>query len=224
MATPTEDQRGDGYLHALRFRTLTRLYDPVVRLTTREARFKQLLIEQASVSGAQRVLDLGCGTGTLALQLKQREPDTKVVGLDADPEMLDQAREKAISAGVELELTEGFSTELPYEDSSFDRVLSTLFFHHLDPEPKRQTASEIARVLRPRGELHVADWGPPSDPAMRLAFQGIRLLDGFSNTAANYRGELPAIFEEAGLTAAEQTNRLRTPLGSLVLYRARRPS
>jgi len=220
----TEDQQGDGYLHALRFRALTRLYDPVVRLTTRESRFKELLVEQAAVSGGQRVLDLGCGTGTLALQVKQREPDAALVGLDADPEMLDQARMKAEGAGVELELTEGFSTELPYEDASFDRVLSTLFFHHLDPEPKRQTAREIARVLRPGGELHVADWGPPSDPAMRLAFQGIRLLDGFSNTAANYRGELPAIFEEAGLSGAVETNRLRTPLGSLVLYRAGRPS
>ena len=220
----TEDQQGDGYLHALRFRALTRLYDPVVRLTTRESRFKELLVEQAAVSGGQRVLDLGCGTGTLALQVKQREPDAALVGLDADPEMLDQARVKAEGAGVELELTEGFSTELPYEDASFDRVLSTLFFHHLDPEPKRQTAREIARVLRPGGELHVADWGPPSDPAMRLAFQGIRLLDGFSNTAANYRGELPAIFEEAGLSGAVETNRLRTPLGSLVLYRAGRPS
>jgi SAM-dependent methyltransferase len=100
--------------------------------------------------------------------------------------------------------------------------LSTLFFHHLDPEPKRRSAREIARVLRPAGELHVADWGPPSDPAMRLAFQGIRLLDGFSNTAENYRGELPGIFAEAGLEAAEETARLRTVFGSLVLYRARR--
>jgi hypothetical protein len=57
---------------------------------------------------------------------------------------------------------------------------------------------------------------------MRVAFQGIRLLDGFSNTGENYRGELPAIFEGAGLRAAEETDRLRTAFGSLVLYRARR--
>jgi ubiquinone/menaquinone biosynthesis C-methylase UbiE len=220
----TEDSRHDGYLHALRFAALTRFYDPVIRATTRESRFKSLLIDQAAPSPGQRILDLGCGTGTLALQVKRRQPGADVVGLDADPEMLAQARGKARQAGVELELTEGYSTQLPYEEASFDRVLSTLFFHHLDPDPKRQTAREIARVLRPGGELHVADWGPPSDVVMRLAFQGIRLLDGFSNTAANYRGELPAIFDGAGLTAAEETNRLRTPLGSLVLCRAHRPS
>jgi ubiquinone/menaquinone biosynthesis C-methylase UbiE len=210
------------YLPALRFPSLTRLYDPVVRLTTREGRFKSILIEQADPARGQRILDLGCGTGTLAIQVKQQQPQAKVVGLDADPEMLAQAGDKAERAGVELELTEGFSTALPYPAASFDRVLSTLFFHHLDPEPKRQTAREIARVLRPGGELHVADWGPPSDPAMHAAFLGIRALDGFSNTSDNYRGELPRIFEEAGLKDARQTDRLRTVFGTLALYRAER--
>jgi ubiquinone/menaquinone biosynthesis C-methylase UbiE len=216
---PTES---GGYLPALRFRSLTRLYDPLVRLTTREERFKELLIDQAAIEPGHRVLDLGCGTGTLALRVKRRQPRAEVVGLDADPEMLDQARAKAEQAGVEIELTQGLSTELPYKDRSFDRVLSTLFFHHLDPEPKRVTARETARVLRRTGELHVADWGPPSDPVMRVAFQGIRVFDGFSNTGENYRGELPAIFEGAGLRSATETDRLRTAFGSLVLYRARR--
>jgi SAM-dependent methyltransferase len=217
---PTEP---GGYLPALRFSALTRLYDPVVRATTREGRFKELLVEQVAPQAGQRILDLGCGTGTLAIQVKRREPRAEVVGLDADPEMLGQAREKADRAGVELELSEGMSDELPFEDESFDRVLSTLFFHHLDPEPKRATAREIARVLRKGGELHVADWGQPSDPVMAAAFLGIRLLDGFENTAENVHGELPAIFEEAGLARAEQTDRLRTVLGTMALYRAERP-
>jgi ubiquinone/menaquinone biosynthesis C-methylase UbiE len=213
----------DNYLHALRFAALTRVYDPVVRLTTREARFKKWLLEQADFTAGQRVLDLACGTGTLAIQAKELEPSLQLVGLDADPEMLKLARSKAVEGEIDIELDEGFSTELPYEDGSFDRVLSTLFFHHLDPEPKRTTAREVARVLRPGGELHVADWGPPADPAMAVAFLGVRMLDGFTNTRDNYRGALPAIFEEAGLEQAEQTRRLRTPLGTIALYRARRP-
>ncbi len=217
---PTESR---SYLPALRFPALTRIYDPLIRTTTREARFKGLLIEQAAPAPGQRVLDLGCGTGTLAIEVKTREPRAEVSGLDADPEMLSRARDKAERTGVSLKLDEGRSTELPYEDGSFDLVLSTLFFHHLDPEPKRRSAREIARVLRRGGELHVADWGRPSDPAMAIAFLGIRLLDGFENTAENRRGELPAIFEQAGLEGAEQTDRLRTPFGTLALYRARRP-
>jgi ubiquinone/menaquinone biosynthesis C-methylase UbiE len=216
---PTEPR---GYLPALRFPALTRLYDPVVALTSRERRFKELLVDQVAPAPGQRILDLGCGTGTLAIQVKEREPRADVVGLDADPEMLGRARAKAERAGVELQLAEGMSDELPFEDASFDRVLSTLFFHHLDPEPKRRTAREIARVLRNGGELHVADWGRPSDPAMAVAFLGIRLLDGFENTAENARGELPRIFEEAGLERAEQTDALRTVFGTLALYRAER--
>jgi ubiquinone/menaquinone biosynthesis C-methylase UbiE len=213
----------DGYLRALRFPALTRVYDPFIRVTTREALFKRLLVEQAAPAAGQRVLDLGCGTGTLAILVKQRQPGAHVAGLDADPEMLAQARAKAERAGVDLELTEGFSTALPYPDQSVDLVLSTLFFHHLDPGPKRQTAREIARVLRPGGELHVADLGRPSDPLMALAFLGLRVFDGFANTRDNYRGALPAIFEQAGLDQAEQTRRLRTVIGTLALYRARRP-
>ncbi len=216
---PTEPR---GYLPALRFSALTRLYDPVVRATSREGRFKQMLVEQAAPAAGQRILDLGCGTGTLAIQVKRREPGAELVGLDADPEMLSQARVKAEQAGVELTLAEGMSDELPFEDESFDRVLSTLFFHHLDPEPKRRTAREIARVLRRGGELHVADWGAPADPVMGAAFLSIRLLDGFENTADNVHGELPRIFEEAGLENAEETDRIRTVLGTLALYRAGR--
>lgn len=212
-----------GYLPALRFRALTRVYDPMIRATTREPRFKRRLLEQAAIESGNRVLDLGCGTGTLAIDAKRTEPGATLVGLDADPEMLARARRKAERAGVEVELTEGFSNALPYPDGSFDRVLSTLFFHHLDPEPKRETAREIARVLRPGGELHVADWGPPADPVMAAAFLGVRLLDGFENTRDNYRGALPRIFEDAGLADADQTGRLRTMFGTLAFYRARRP-
>jgi ubiquinone/menaquinone biosynthesis C-methylase UbiE len=219
--SPSESRQ---YLSALRFPALTRFYDPVIALTTRERLFKERLVKQAALAPGHRVLDIGCGTGTLAIQAKQSQPAAQVVGLDADPEMLEQARRKAEDAGVELELTEGFSNELPYEDASFDRVLSTLFFHHLDPEPKRQTAREIARVLRPGGELHVADFGRPGDPLMAAAFLAIRIGDGFSNTRDNVHGALPEIFDQAGLVDAEETDRLRTFIGTLALYRAHRPA
>src|SRR6266498_2948524 len=90
----------EGYLPALRFRFLTRLYDPAIRLTTREGRFKRMLIDQAAAEPGQRILDLGCGTGTLAIDVKQRQPAAELIGLDADPEMLGQARRKAQDAGV----------------------------------------------------------------------------------------------------------------------------
>jgi ubiquinone/menaquinone biosynthesis C-methylase UbiE len=213
----------DRCLPALRFSALTRVYDPAIRWTTREATFKWRLLEHAALQPGQRVLDLGCGTGTLAIMAKQARPEAVLVGLDGDPEILERAGAKARRAGVELQLDHGFSTELPYEDESFDLVLSTLFFHHLTGADKRRTTGEIVRVLRPGGELHVADFGRPADPLMRALFGWVRLFDGFEQTRDNAAGALPAIFEQGGLEGAEETERLRTAFGTLALYRARHP-
>ncbi|CAA9483922.1 MAG: hypothetical protein AVDCRST_MAG45-333 [uncultured Solirubrobacterales bacterium] len=219
-AEPREPER---FVPALGFERLTALYDPVVRLTTREARFKRRLLDQASLRSGQRVLDLACGTGTLAVSAKVRAPGAHVQGLDGDPAVLRRARAKAYAVGVEVEFREGRSEHLPYADGSFDVVLSTLFFHHLSREAKERSTREIARVLVPGGSLHVADWGPPGDPLMRLLFTGVRALDGFEPTRDNATGALPAIFRSAGLESGEESGRLRTMFGSLAFYASRRP-
>ena len=112
---------------------------------------------------------------------------------------------------------------MPFADASFDVVLSTLFFHHLDPEVKRATLAEVARVLAPGGRLHVADWGRPSDPLMRALSLTVRAFDGFAVTTENVQGMLPRLFEDAGLEGAEVREELRTPLGTLARYGARKP-
>lgn len=213
----------DRYIPALRFHRLTPLFDPLLRWTVREATFRRRLLQQAAPQPGQRVLDLGCGTGTLAILAASARPGPEVTGLDADPEILRRARGKAEAAGASVRFDQGFSTELPYEDDSFDLVLSTLFFHHLTGADKRRTASEIARVVRPGGELHVADWGRPADPLMRLLSLQVRAFDGFEPTRDNFSGALPAIFEAAGLAGAAQTGQLRTAFGTLAFYRAGRP-
>jgi SAM-dependent methyltransferase len=213
----------DRYVPALGLRALTGLYDPVVRLTTREGVFKARLLEQAALRPGERVLDLGSGTGTLAIQAKRGQPEATIVGLDGDREVLRRARAKATDAGVEVDFDEGYSTEPPYADSSFDVVLSTLFFHHLTGADKRRTAAEVFRILKPGGRLEVADWGRPADPAMRLLSTSIRLLDGFEQTRDNLAGGLPRIFDDAGLSDTAEVERMRTAFGTLAFYRARRP-
>jgi ubiquinone/menaquinone biosynthesis C-methylase UbiE len=221
MATNTSDE---SYLPALRFRALTPLFDGVVRWTMRERTFKARLLAQADLQRGHSVLDLGCGTGTLALMAKAHEPDAELIGLDADPEILVRARKKAVKDAVEIRFDEALSTEMPYEDQSFDRVLSTLFFHHLTTADKRRTSEEIARVLRPGGELHVADFGRPQDRLMALLIVQVRLFDGFEPTRDNVRGLLTSTFAAAGLVDVVERERLRTLLGTLSLYRARKPS
>ncbi len=217
---------GDGersYIPALRFSALTRFFDPVVATTVRERRFKSHLVQQANLSGPLDVLDLGCGTGTLALRAKLAAPEIRVVGLDADPEVLARGRAKAEAEGVAVEFDEALSTALPYEDGTFDRVLSSLFFHHLDDHAKERTLAEVVRVLRPGGQLHVADWGKPSDPLMALGALGVRALDGFAPTRANFEGRLPELFSVAGLERVRTEGSLRTLFGSLTFYSAELP-
>jgi SAM-dependent methyltransferase len=215
---------GNRYLPALRWKALTPLFDSAVKVTARETATKKALLDQASVSAGDSVLDLGAGTGTLAIRLKQRVPAADVKGLDADPDVVARARRKAADANCEIDFAEGFSTELPFETESFDVVTSSLFFHHLTGADKRRTLTEVQRVLKPGGHLHVADWGKPSDPLMAALFVQVRLLDGFDVTADNVRGALPAMFREAGLEDEQERGRFRTVLGTLALYSARKPA
>lgn len=210
------------YIPALGFHWLTPAYDVVVRLTTREKTFKSALIEQAKIEPGHKVLDLACGTGTLAIWAKQRHPDAAITGIDGDPSILAIASRKVRALCLPIDFDHGFSVSLPYPDASFDRVLSSLFFHHLSWADKQRTAAEIHRVLRPGGELHVADWGRATGPLMRAAFFTIQLLDGFTNTRDNVDGKLVALFQGAGFSDVAQPRTFATVLGTMSLYRGTR--
>ncbi|HJS22828.1 MAG TPA: methyltransferase domain-containing protein, partial [Pyrinomonadaceae bacterium] len=106
------------------------LYDPLVSLMG-GSRAREELIKQARIEPNQRVLDVGCGTGTLVVLLKRRYPMTEIFGLDPDPKALHRAKKKVRRAGVAVQLDEGFADELPYEEGTFDRVLSSFMLHHL---------------------------------------------------------------------------------------------
>lgn len=208
---------------ALGFSALTPLYDAVLAVTLREKTFRRALVDQAALLPGLEVLDLACGTGTLAVMMGRREGRARITGVDADPQVLAIASRKARDAGLSLRLDEAYSTQLPYAAESFDRVVSSLFFHHLSAADKATTAREALRVLRPGGELHVADWGRAANPFLRAAFLAVQLLDGFANTHDNVAGRLPAFFTEAGFEGVAETRTFATAFGTLALYRALKP-
>ena len=213
----------DSLVPALGFHWLTPYYDAVVRLTTREETFKRALIQQADVGPNARILDLGCGTGTLSVWIKQRHPDALVTAVDGDPAVLEIARRKAATNGVAISFDRAYSTALPYRERCFDKVMSTLFFHHLAMSEKEMTLAEIYRVLSPGGQLHVADWGQASGPLMRFLFFGIQILDGYRNTQDNVSGKLLEAISMAGFVNVTERRTFSTIFGTISLYRAVKP-
>ena len=218
------DEDRTNYIPALRYEWLTGFYDAVMDRMMRETTFKQALVRQARVANNHQVLDLGCGTATLTLMIKQTHPEAQVTGLDGDPKALEIARGKVARSGLTIPLDEGMAFDLPYPDNSFDRVFSGLLFHHLTREDKVRTLKEVFRVLRPGGELHVADWGKSSNALMRSAFFLVQLLDGFKTTSDNVNGLLPNFFSKAGLQDVQQTTRYATMFGTMALYKAKKPT
>jgi ubiquinone/menaquinone biosynthesis C-methylase UbiE len=213
----SQQEQEQRYVPAAGFAALTRFYDPILKLTSREDAFRSRLLEAVTraLPDGGAVLDVGCGTGTFAIRLAAARPDARVVGLDGDPAALGIARAKRGAARIDWR--EGLAGALPLEDSSADAITMSLVLHHLTRDAKAAALAEAHRVLRPGGLLHVADWGKPHDPLMRAAFFGLQLVDGFATTRDHASGALPGIVAAAGFTSAPPLARLRTVFGSLYL-------
>jgi SAM-dependent methyltransferase len=205
---------------ALRFRFLTRFYDPLFRWGLREARVKGDLVGQATLLAGQSVLDVGCGTGTLALAIRAACPGAHVVGLDADPEILLIAAGKAGKAAAPIRFDRGLATALPYPDGAFDHVFSSLMLHHLTGGERREALRQVVRVVKPGGRFHLVDWDRPQAWPLHLPFFLVRALDGFDRTEDSARGRLPALLGEAGFGEVEHLGRYATVGGTLGRYRA----
>lgn len=194
------------------------LYDPLTRLWGLEA-VRETLVERADLRAGQRLLDIGCGTGSLLVALKRRAPEARVTGLDPDPKALSRARAKAQRAGLTIELDRGFSDRLPYPDRSFDHVFSSFMFHHLQAQEKRATLREVLRVLRPGGVLHLLDFRdhPHKQSLIMRALHSAHLHTKF---AGQLESGVEAMIAEAGFKLPQVEVRRIFFFGALGTYRA----
>jgi len=129
------------------------VYDPLVGLMGFD-RARRELVSAANVEPGHQILDIGCGTGTLAVLLKRQYPSAQITGLDPDPKALRRARNKASA----VQFDQGFADQLPYNDETFDRVFSSFMFHHLEEHERENMLREVWRVLKSGGSFHLLDF------------------------------------------------------------------
>lgn len=178
----------DRYVPALGFHWLTSLYDPLIRGWSAATRMRASVIDALDLQPGMRLLELGAGPGRLAIQIKRAHPDVTIVCVDADPAMVARARRNATGAGVDIAFHEADMTQLP-ELGTFDRVYSTMTFHHLGPEAKQAALVAARTALRRDGSFVVADFGTPRGPVQWALFAWIQQpLDGFRNTGPHRDG------------------------------------
>ena len=154
----------------------------------------------ARIQLGDAVLDVGCGTGTLAMEVARRVGRAgSVAGVDPGTEQIARARAKAARRNVPIEFQIGVIEHLAFPDQTFDVVLSTLMMHHLPDDLKRQGLAEIARVLKPGGRLVIADFKRKQER------QAVRFHAGGSSMQ-----DLAALVKEAGFEQVE-TEEMRLP-------------
>jgi ubiquinone/menaquinone biosynthesis C-methylase UbiE len=144
----------DGYLNSRAAVT----YDPIIQyvLPPNETIVRQALIDAVKVK-PRRILDLGCGTGSTTLMLKQAFPQAEVIGLDLSPYMLVRAEDKALTAGLEIVWRHGNAEKTSFRDATFDLVTASLLFHETPNAVSLAILLESFRLLVTGGQVLILD-------------------------------------------------------------------
>lgn len=208
---------------ALGHAALTPLYDAAIALLTREGQWRRALVAQIAPCASDRILDVGCGTGSLALMLKRKAPESLVIGLDPDPDVLRRAKRKTANSGINVTFTQGFARDAGHVlPAGATKAISSLVFHQVPSGEKRAGLAAMHASLVTGGEVHIADYGLQRTPLMRVLFKQIQRLDGAENTTPNAQGILPVLMTEVGFTDVRELSVIPTPTGSISLYFGRK--
>ncbi|ALG11926.1 class I SAM-dependent methyltransferase [Kibdelosporangium phytohabitans] len=199
----------------------TRFYDNVITLT-RERLWRALVAMHVAPRPDDVIVDVGCGTGSLALLLSRVEPLAQVVGVDPDPDVLAVARRKTGAARVRWLTGMGDTLAQSLGPASVGTAVSSLVLHQCPIAVKQSVLASMFTVLRPGGKLVIADYGLQRTRLMRLAFRTVQFADGKQDTQPNADGALPVLITGAGFRDVREAEVVCTVSGSISVYVARR--
>ncbi len=197
----------ESFRPAFSYNFLTPIYDLLTNVSGFGKSLVKRIIDLSDIKAGDLVLDVGSGTGTFLIEAKKRFPEAEFFGVDPDNRVLAIARKKLKTEGVKAHLICGYVQKLPFDNSTFHFVVSTLTFHHLKAEAKEKAAKEVFRILKTRGRFLLVDFGKVAGPISNVLLNLGSIFDGGEEMRANIRGVLPSLLENAGFQVKKVGNR-----------------
>lgn len=223
MPEPTPTTRA--YTPAAGYHMLTPLYDFGVAVTTRERMWRSSLVRHMAPTEGEVILDIGSGTGNLALAIGRQSQGVRYFGIDPDEAATRIAQSKTAQLVPPPEFLVGFfSTSAVAHWPAPAKIAICLVLHQVGLEEKARLLREAWHKLTPGGKLYVADYGEQRGRLMRLLFRlTIQQLDGVQDTQPNADGMLPVLMREAGFQDIRELETFRTPTGAITIIQAGKP-
>lgn len=208
----------------LGYAVLTPFYDRVIAAMTREKDWRACLVEHIDARLGETILDVGSGTGSLAIAVTAAAPGCHFHGIDPDASAIEIARHKALLFDSAATFELGSLGEGAVGRDTVDKVVCSLVLHQVPIAEKRRLIRAMLDLLRPGGQMFIADYGRQPTIAMRLAFRvTVQMLDGKSDTQPNADGILPLLIHEAGFITERHLAGFDTATGRIEIICAEKP-
>jgi SAM-dependent methyltransferase len=212
------------FFQRIRFRLAKLLYDVFFIVMVRDGSWQEPLIASLAPEANDRILDFGPGSVSTSLALALRYPQAIFVGADPDPKAVRRTQRRIARQriGNVVVIEASLQGRLPFNASSFDKVVCVLTFHDRLPDQKTRIAKEMLRVLRHGGTLLVADYDKPDTPAERGILEFTRYISGMAAAEPHISGSWTEYLAMAGFASVRRQSSHSVSIGRISVIKARK--